>query len=98
RKDREKYSDPQVRRIFSSPIWTGCKSVYYFVSAGTQIVKNENYWVPVIACLMGMRLEEICQLWLDDIIDEGGVWCIDIWEGPEPQLKNGPSARRIPIP
>jgi integrase len=98
RDDREKYTDDQIRRIFSSPIWTGCKSAYFFAIAGALIEKNENYWVPIIAALMGMRLEEICQLWLDDIIDVDGIWCIDIWDGPERQLKNGPSARRIPIP
>lgn len=34
---------------------------------------EHSYWVPIIALYTGMRLNEICQLWADDIRDEGGI-------------------------
>jgi hypothetical protein len=45
-----------------------------------------------------MQLEEICQLWLDDIVNIDGISCFQIWKGPERQLKNDTSGRMIPIP
>jgi integrase len=98
RDDRERFSAEQIRRIFASPIWTGTRSRYYIATKGKIVVKDHRYWVPLIAGLTGMRLEEICQLWLDDIVRVDGIVCFDIWEGPERQLKTAASARRVPIP
>jgi integrase len=54
-------------------------------------------WAPLIALYSGCRLEEICQLHLDDIRQEEGVWVFDINDKNEKRLKTRSSARLVPI-
>jgi integrase len=55
------------------------------------------HWTPLIALYSGCRLEEICQLHLDDIRQEGGVMVFDINDKQEKNLKTLSSSRLIPI-
>ena len=50
------------------------------------------YWLPRIALLSGMRLDEICSLRVADLIDGDGVKCFDIKEG-----KTSAATRAVPI-
>jgi integrase len=58
-------------------------------------------WVALIALYTGMRLEEIAQLTVKDIRNEGAngatVTVIDIHDGGSNRLKNETSARLIPM-
>ncbi|WP_341743279.1 site-specific integrase [Azonexus hydrophilus] len=58
-----------------------------------------KYWVPTILLYTGARLNEICQLLVDDIIEEEGVKCIRINddEATRQRLKNEASRRFVPI-
>ena len=58
-----------------------------------------RYWVNLLALYQGMRLNEICQLYLDDIVMEEGIPCIRIRPDKERQqkVKNKSSIRTIPI-
>ncbi|MEI7997202.1 MAG: hypothetical protein WCH01_20105, partial [Methylococcaceae bacterium] len=38
----------------------------------------ERYWIPLIGLMSGMRLNEICQLYVTDIIKFDGLWCFSI--------------------
>lgn len=59
---------------------------------------DPKYWVPLISLYSGMRLNEICQIRLDDIKQEDGVWYIQITdEHPLQSLKTKQSKRRVPI-
>ena len=55
------------------------------------------YWTPYIALYSGCRLEEICQLHLEDIRQEGGVWVFDINDKKEKRVKTRSSVRLVPI-
>lgn len=58
----------------------------------------ERYWIPLIAMFSGMRINEICQLYTEDIKEMNGCWCIDINENtPDKKLKNKFSRRIIPV-
>lgn len=59
--------------------------------------KPERYWLPLIAMLSGLRLDEACQLYTDDVKDIGGVWCFDVNDEGDKKLKNVSSARIVPI-
>jgi integrase len=67
--------------------------------------KNEEYkdayqyFVPLILLYTGARLNEICQLECDDIVNIEGIDCINIWsdEFSRQKTKNAESNRRIPI-
>lgn len=56
-----------------------------------------QFWVPLIALFSGMRLEEICQLHLDDIREVEGVWCFDINSNGEKTVKTEAGERLVPI-
>lgn len=59
--------------------------------------KPERYWVPLIGSYSGMRLNEICQLYVEDIQQIDGVWCFNINGDKDKRLKNQTSERIIPI-
>ena len=58
-----------------------------------------RYWVNLIALYQGMRLNEICQLYIDDIVMEEGLPCIRIRPDKSrlQKVKNKSSIRTIPI-
>jgi len=64
----------------------------------TQPEKPWQYWVPLIARLSGCRMEEVCQLYLEDIIHHNGIPCFKITDEREDQkLKNASSRRLVPV-
>ena len=59
---------------------------------------NYYYWLPLLLRLTGARLNELCQLFRDDIKLIDDIWCLIIHEHFEGQkVKNISSARVIPI-
>ena len=54
-------------------------------------------WTPLIALYTGCRLEEICQLHLEDVRQEDGVWVFDINNSHEKNVKTLSSIRLVPI-
>ena len=61
------------------------------------VERPERYWIPIIGLYSGMRLAEICQLHVEDIIRVDDCWCFDINNAGNRQLKNDASVRVIPI-
>ncbi|MGR3500540.1 MAG: site-specific integrase [Limimaricola soesokkakensis] len=60
--------------------------------------KDEHKWGTLIAMFTGMRLNEVAQLEVQDIQEDGGVWLIDVNDnGPDKRLKNPASRRRVPV-
>ncbi|MFJ4442701.1 site-specific integrase [Pseudomonas sp. NPDC089422] len=57
-----------------------------------------RYWLPLLGRATGARLEELCQLRLDDFIEQQGIPCIRIDDSREGQnLKNASSRRVLPL-
>jgi integrase len=59
--------------------------------------RPERFWIPVIGLYSGMRLDEICQLHIEDIKKIDGVPCFDVNDDGEKKLKNPSSKRIVPI-
>ncbi len=59
--------------------------------------KPERLYVPMICMLSGMRLEEACQLYKEDVVTVGGIWCFDVNDSKDKKLKNISSKRIIPV-
>uniref|UniRef100_A0A832M0W9 Site-specific integrase n=1 Tax=Oscillatoriales cyanobacterium SpSt-402 TaxID=2282168 RepID=A0A832M0W9_9CYAN len=57
----------------------------------------EKYWIPLIAMYQGMRLDEACQLHLEDILDVEGLPCFDINDAGDRNVKTRSSKRIVPI-
>ncbi len=58
---------------------------------------NYKYWVPLIGYYTGMRLEEICQLYLQDIKQEEGIWFFNLAQSEDKHLKTSAAIRQVPI-
>jgi integrase len=57
-----------------------------------------RYWLPFLGRATGARLEELCQLCVDDFIEHQGIHCIRIDDDREGQnLKNSSSRRMLPL-
>lgn len=64
----------------------------------TKHLHGAKRFVPLIACYSGLRLNEICQLLVTDLITVDGVICFDINErAANSRLKTASSARIIPV-
>lgn len=59
--------------------------------------KPERYWIPLIGMYSGLRLNEICQLYVSDIICFDGLWSFSINAEKDKRLKNVASERVIPV-
>ena len=96
---RYSFSKDQLRALFSSPVYTGCKSPTRRSEKGGQVIRDGKYWIPLIALYSGMRMGEIVQLLVSDIKSEHGVTYFDIGrgEGEKKQIKTASSLRRVPI-
>lgn len=58
---------------------------------------SERYWIPLIGLYTGLRLNEICQLHVEDVVMIDDCWCFDINDSGNKRLKNAASARVIPV-
>jgi integrase len=96
---RYPFSKSQLRALFSSPVYTGCKSASRRSKKGEQVIRDGKFWIPLIALYSGMRLGEIVQLLVQDIKADEGVTYFDIGrgEGENKQIKTASSLRRVPI-
>lgn len=88
-----------LKKIFGSPVY---KLGHRPIGGGGEA----SYWLPLLAMYTGARLEELCQLHPDNVMqvlyhDEGSeisTWVIHITDAGEGQgLKNAGSRRRIPL-
>ena len=56
-----------------------------------------RFWVPLIGLFTGARLEEICQLELEDIKEVDGIWCMDINSKGAKSVKTAAGERLVPL-
>ncbi|OEF85690.1 site-specific integrase [Vibrio breoganii] len=84
---RQAFNDKQLTSIFNMSDYSNWKFLH-----------NYYYWIPLLLRLTGARLNELCQLFKDDIKLIDDIWCLIIREQFEGQrVKNLSSARVIPI-
>ncbi len=85
--DRASFTPEDLGRIFSP-------------SNYLEAVKGQpsRFWVPLVSLCTGMRLEEIAQLYLEDIRKVDGIWCMDINQKADKSRKTEASERLVPVP
>ena len=97
RDERDRFDEKELKQIFQK------QNYIEFTEVEKQ--KYEYYWCPLISLFSGMRLNEICSLYLDNIIQVKGNhrekrWCFNILEEPDrpdKHLKTLSSRRIVPI-
>lgn len=84
---RAPFTEEDLRNIFSTAQYRNHKFLH-----------PHYYWLPLLGLHTGARISELCQLDLDDIRQEQGVWVIDInAHGEHKQLKTKAAKRLVPI-
>ena len=95
---RESFTDEDIKTIFHHKNYLPS----IFEANLNQKIKFPYYWIPILDCLMGAKLEEICQMRVKDIKKVNGIWVYRIREegdyGSEvTKVKNPYSERDIPL-
>ena len=89
---RESFTQDELKALF------GDMGKYVQATEGV----SSRFWAPLIALYSGMRLEEICQLHLSDIVKVDGVLCFSINEesggsGYVKHVKSSAGIRKVPV-
>ena len=85
--DKQEMSSDDLTKLFDLDVLSTFKEKY-----------PARFWTPLIALYAGCRLEEACQLHLEDLRKEDGVWVFDLnAKGDKKKLKNMASSRLVPI-
>ena len=66
-KEDRTFDADQLTALFAAPVFKN-----YTLKAGEKM-KHSRYWVPLIALFCGMRQNEICQLYIQDIKERDGI-------------------------
>jgi integrase len=90
----DKRSTDEERSIYSDE---EIKLVIMLLTDPDTYYRAERKWIPLIGIFSGMRLDEICQLYLEDIQKVDGIWCFNINDQKDKKLKNMASRRIVPI-
>jgi integrase len=59
--------------------------------------RPDRFWVPLISMFTGMRLDEICQLYVEDVQQVDDVWCISINDEKDKKVKTVTGKRIVPV-
>lgn len=108
---RDAFRDDELLRFFSLPLFTGCASEAHIWKPGPCFVQSELYWGYLLHIFTGLRPSEIGALLTGDLVNDGGVWFIDLRrdsaksgrrrtaaDPADRKLKSPAAYRRVPVP
>jgi integrase len=90
----------QLQRIFSAPLYVGCKNDEAgYARPGPNQPRRAKFWLPLLALWSGARMGELTQALTDDVREIDGILCLIIsaTSGDGKRLKTEASHRVIPI-
>ena len=96
---RRGYTDAEIADIFSSPAFQGFSTTAgpqrLRSKAGSEIVRDAKYWLPILSLFHGARLTELAAMHLADLkVTDGGVHFFDLTKRT---LKTETSKRLVPL-
>jgi integrase len=94
---RLKWPAPHLSRMFTAPLWSGCRSEARRWEPGTLIIEDGWWWAPLVALFNGLRLEETLQLRTDDIAEEDGLLVLKVCSQPWHRAKTNAARRVLPV-
>ncbi len=93
---RRSFTKDELNQFFASPLFMGCQSAKRLYKPGHVLVRNDDFWVPLLLFYTGMRLAEALQLRVSDVYTDGSTPHICL-SASHMQLKTHSSERLIPI-
>lgn len=81
---RNAYSRKDIELLLSTEIHTKSK-----------FKKPSYYWLPLLGCYTGARLNELCQLYKSDIVKINEIWSIKFTDERADQNLKTPSSKRV---
>jgi integrase len=96
-KCRGPFKPDHLSKLFRAPLYAGCKSKAQIYKPGTDAVRDHRYWLPLLGLFTGARLNEICQLHLEDVRTVDGISCISINDEGDRRVKTEAARRLVPI-
>lgn len=89
-KPRRPFTADELTKLFSAPLFTGCHSRFRRFDLGEAVIRDEYFYLPILAYYTGARLGELVQLHFADCMIEGPTPFISINEdGPEKPGQDG---------
>jgi integrase len=103
--DRQPFTIEELRALFKSPLFVGCRSYHRWKRPGALKIRDHRYWLPLLALWTGARQGELAQLLTGDIGTVDGTMVIRITETADDEapadvvkkVKNASSIRIVPV-
>jgi integrase len=90
-------ANEQRKELSSEDMQVLLTSDYYYRRNKKQHKHPYQFWLPLLGMYTGARLEELCQLHIEDVSQVDRIWCISINDEGDKKLKNDASRRVIPL-
>lgn len=87
---RRTYNHSQIHKLLQGPVYTLTRPERWRLD-------DYKFWLPLLGLFQGARLNELCQLRLEDVRQEQDIWIISINDQGGKRLKNSGSTRDIPL-
>ncbi len=97
-KIRLPWTRERIAALLTSPIYTGCASKHRRWKRGSLIIRDADYWVPLIVLTIGSRIEEILLLKRSDVRFRDGLYLLAIASGVDNKGKTEDAKRLVPVP
>ena len=79
-KSRRPFTEEELAKLFTQPLFIGCSSANRRFQPGNLRIKDDYFWIPILAYYTGARLGELVQLHLGDVHLDQSVPFLDISE------------------
>jgi integrase len=94
---RDMWTAEELSALFATPVWAGCLSAGRRSMPGDLVIRDEKFWLPLVAIYSGLRQEEAAQLHIEDVRKVDGHLVFDINGRPPRRLKNRNAVRKVPV-
>lgn len=96
---REPFSPAQLKAIFSAPLYAGCQNdAAGYAKPGPLRPRRARFWVPLLSLFHGMRLNELCQLRVGDVVERDGMPVVLVRSADASQrVKSKAGTRIVPL-